>query len=221
MSIKEMSRVWSDSKCKGNELLLLLAIADNANDSGYCYPGIAYLAQKTRMSERTVIRMIDELETVGELAAIRRRTKGNRYMILSGCDTAEKERRMAQLTDIANPVTANLSHITDSVVGKLPTTTKEPSIKPSVTIALWESIVKTPVPSGIVLARLDYLLEEYGEAKLRGAMQIAARRVIEGGLRAVNVQYLQGILRNGGGLDVQPAKRDEMARFKDVTGGGR
>lgn len=67
MSIKVMSHVWEHSKQKGAGLLLLLAIADNANDDGDCFPGVARLAQRVRADERNVKRMIGKLEESGEL----------------------------------------------------------------------------------------------------------------------------------------------------------
>jgi hypothetical protein len=57
MSISIMTLVWSESQHKGSELLLLLAIADNANDQGIAYPSLRTLAKKTRMSRRNVIRV--------------------------------------------------------------------------------------------------------------------------------------------------------------------
>jgi len=75
-----MSKIWQSSRRKGSELLLLLAIADNANDSGYAYPGIEYLARKSRLSERQVRRIIQSLEESGELS-VDRNHKNNRYQI--------------------------------------------------------------------------------------------------------------------------------------------
>ena len=43
MSIAWMNRVWQEAPLEGNLLMLLLKLADNANDQGYCFPGIAYL----------------------------------------------------------------------------------------------------------------------------------------------------------------------------------
>jgi hypothetical protein len=40
MSIKVMSLVWEKSQAKGKELLLMLAIADFADDWGEAFPGI-------------------------------------------------------------------------------------------------------------------------------------------------------------------------------------
>lgn len=77
MSIKHMSAVWESSRQSGSRLLLLLAIADNArNDDGVAWPGVPYLAQKVRMSERQVIRNIDALIESGELSRVSRGGKG-------------------------------------------------------------------------------------------------------------------------------------------------
>src|ERR671931_438908 len=55
MSIKVMNWVWDNSPTKGTELLMLLAIADNAaDDGGNAYPSIRTLARKTRLDDLTV-----------------------------------------------------------------------------------------------------------------------------------------------------------------------
>lgn len=86
MSIKIMTRIWDESKQKGSKLLLLLAISDNANDEGFAFPGIEYLAHKTRMSERHTYRLIEELEAGKEIYVNRRGPNGrhNRYIITLG-----------------------------------------------------------------------------------------------------------------------------------------
>ena len=61
MSIKVMSIIWERSERSGSELLLLLALADHADDSGACYPSVSRLAAKTRMSERSVQYMLRSL----------------------------------------------------------------------------------------------------------------------------------------------------------------
>lgn len=67
MSVRIMSAVWETSKAKDTELLLLLAIADHANDEGYAYPKVATLARKIRMTERSVRRLTGQLVELGEL----------------------------------------------------------------------------------------------------------------------------------------------------------
>jgi hypothetical protein len=65
MSIRIMSWVWENSIQKGNELLLLLALADSANDQGVCWPSLETLAKKTRMSRRYVKRVMADLKETG------------------------------------------------------------------------------------------------------------------------------------------------------------
>lgn len=88
MSIRTMDRVWKNSIQSGGKLLLLLAIADFANDDGMAYPGIDTLAEKTRQSRRTVQRQLSELEDESELAIEpgTGRSNTNTYWVLAGMD---------------------------------------------------------------------------------------------------------------------------------------
>ena len=67
MSVRIMTQVWEKSQHKGSELLLLLAIADNANDQGLAYPSTKTLAKKTRLSIRQVQRLIRVVARFREL----------------------------------------------------------------------------------------------------------------------------------------------------------
>lgn len=67
MSIKVMSHVWTNSKQKGSALLLLLAMADIADDQGDCFPSADYLAKKARVEVRSIQRAVAKLVEAGEL----------------------------------------------------------------------------------------------------------------------------------------------------------
>jgi len=88
MSIRTMTRVWKNSTQSGGKLLLLLAIADFANDDGMAFPGIDTLAKKTRQSRRTVQRQLSDLEDKGEIALEpgTGRSNTNTYWVLTGLD---------------------------------------------------------------------------------------------------------------------------------------
>lgn len=83
MSIRIMSAVWEHSQAKGTELLLLLALADYANDKGEAWPSISTLARKCRVGIRQVLRMIQRLEERDEITVMRRAGfRGtNRYIL--------------------------------------------------------------------------------------------------------------------------------------------
>jgi hypothetical protein len=72
MSVRAMDVVWRCSKARGLAKLLLLAIADCANDEGdQAFPSIGTLARKAGVDVRSVQRQIAELEQSGELQVAR------------------------------------------------------------------------------------------------------------------------------------------------------
>jgi len=78
VSIAVMSKVWVAGPKKHLDRYVLLAIADNANSEGFAYPSIRFLANKTRLSERTVMRAIQALEQDGWLAR-KKRSRDAKY----------------------------------------------------------------------------------------------------------------------------------------------
>lgn len=66
-----MADVWAYSEAKGNDRLVLLAIADHANDEDrQAWPSIAHLAGKCRLSRSTVKRALARLALNGELRLV-------------------------------------------------------------------------------------------------------------------------------------------------------
>lgn len=80
-----MNRVWRESSAKGSQLLLLLAVADFADDEGVAWPGIDALARKTRLSRRQTQYNIQALIRAGELELTNHGGAGakdtNRYLV--------------------------------------------------------------------------------------------------------------------------------------------
>lgn len=67
MSVRTMARVWAESKHSGSDLLMLLAIADFADDDGRAYPSVPTLAAKCRMKPRNANYVLSTLKASGEL----------------------------------------------------------------------------------------------------------------------------------------------------------
>jgi hypothetical protein len=86
VSIKIMSAVWESGEVSGATLLVLLALADYANDNGVCWPGVPALSRKARVSERYVRELLGDLEGNGYI--IRELNTGpygvNTYKVLVG-----------------------------------------------------------------------------------------------------------------------------------------
>lgn len=69
VSVRVSAWVWDRSTVSGNSLLVLLAIADHANDAGGgAWPSVRTLAAKVRIDERSVRRILRRLETAGMIS---------------------------------------------------------------------------------------------------------------------------------------------------------
>lgn len=74
MSIRWMTKVWSDSPYNGTRLILHLALADMAHDDGRFFASQTHLAQKARCTTHYVREVINEMIAGGWIVII---TKGN------------------------------------------------------------------------------------------------------------------------------------------------
>jgi hypothetical protein len=69
-----MAAVWRHANVNGSTLVVLLAMADWADDDGLgVYPKRETLARKSRMSKRNVRYVLDELETAGYIKRVGKR----------------------------------------------------------------------------------------------------------------------------------------------------
>lgn len=85
MSIKVMEWVWNHSSARDGQLLVLLAIADNANHEGRnAFPSIAELCRKSRLSQRGVRYALRGLEEAGCVITTPQAGPGgcNRYQVV-------------------------------------------------------------------------------------------------------------------------------------------
>lgn len=79
MSVRVSDWVWRESGAKGNDLLLLLALADQSDDKGRCWPSVQHLADKTRLSRATVQRRLHALRDSGLITTEARAGGSNLY----------------------------------------------------------------------------------------------------------------------------------------------
>jgi Helix-turn-helix domain len=79
MSIKAMVWAWAQD-ITTTETLVLLALADRANDEGLCWPGQEGLASKCKLTRETVNRNIKRLEVLGKLRVIHRKDEAQRQI---------------------------------------------------------------------------------------------------------------------------------------------
>lgn len=126
MSVESTNRAWKHSSKGGAPLLLLLAMADWADDWGYCHPSLEQMAIKCRQTERNILNLIGELEQAGEVRRIARgkggrgKFSGSVYQVIAGL-SAEEISASEQASPLARSTLAQL----ESGEMSLPTIRKE------------------------------------------------------------------------------------------------
>jgi len=81
VSVALMSVVWRLEAENHTQKLVLLALADNANDSGHCWPSIQAIAEKCDLTERAVTDHIGRLASKTWLSITRREGHSNTYLL--------------------------------------------------------------------------------------------------------------------------------------------
>lgn len=125
-----MTWVFNNSEATGSERLVLLALADHADDEDWsCWPSIERLAKKARVSESTARRCIKKLEQDGRLQvqtnaapSHRQDRRTNMYTLVdevSGCTPVEN--------GVSNPALRGVKRPDNGVS----TVTPKPSLEPS------------------------------------------------------------------------------------------
>lgn len=121
MSVRASSWAWSLEEVMGSEALVLLALADQANDEGFCWPSQEKLAPKARQSVSTLRRSLRSLEKMGLLTTITRSsTRGRRsnlYLLHIGAkpDLSMKSARTVNLGEDAVQACQMLEEASDAV----------------------------------------------------------------------------------------------------------
>lgn len=85
MSIQAVSWVLEHSEARGLARLVLIALANHADDRRECWPSSNALAHEARVSRATVFRALDELVALGEVEKVENgsaRGRANRYRII-------------------------------------------------------------------------------------------------------------------------------------------
>lgn len=76
MSLESMLHAWKRSPLKSSRLLLVLALADAADDEGWSSPKVAWLAERARIKPRQVQRILHDLQAEGALEVRTGRGRG-------------------------------------------------------------------------------------------------------------------------------------------------
>lgn len=75
-----MTIVWT-TEIPATEKLVLLALADNANDEGDCYPSISTISRKCSLSERAIHYAMNRLAVMGHISKNQRPGRSTLYSV--------------------------------------------------------------------------------------------------------------------------------------------
>lgn len=171
MSVNAMAQVWTSSKHKGSDLLVLLAIADHAKDDGTgAWPSIDGLARKTRLSERNVHYSIKRLEASGELVVEKNAgPKGTNlyHVTVFGCKLCTPDTPIPSGAKSAPAKIAPVQNSTDrganSAPGGVQPIAPEPSLEPSIESSEKKTKKGAAPPENLLV--FDSILREAGNGQ--------------------------------------------------------
>jgi hypothetical protein len=83
MSVAATNYVWEQSPAEGADRLVLLALADFADEQGNCFGSWGKLSEKTRLGRATIARSVKRLQAAGELVMVE---KGHRKLAGDGAE---------------------------------------------------------------------------------------------------------------------------------------
>jgi hypothetical protein len=72
----------NDPKLKGSRRLVLLSLADNANDQGYCWPSLETISRKSNLNRRYIIDILQWLEDNRYIQRERRYQTSTVYLVM-------------------------------------------------------------------------------------------------------------------------------------------
>jgi hypothetical protein len=134
MSAKVVSFIFENSKTVGSARVLMLAIADMANNDGECWPGRANLARRVNVSVRQITRLIQECERSGELSVISERRTNNEYennrYLINGVAADQRIQKARQAKAKAERKDTRVTSDTDDTTGSDTRVTETKSTQP-------------------------------------------------------------------------------------------
>ena len=125
MSTIIMSACWPLQDMSGPQKAVLISLADNANDEGFCWPSVARISERTCLAERTVQAAIKWLCVAGILSVRERMGRSTMYTLTPAAYAPPQKLHPA--ADAPSPPQLT----TQTPAAAAPRTVIEPSSEPS------------------------------------------------------------------------------------------
>lgn len=215
MSIKIMSSVWASNlpssisvRKRSSVKLVLLKLADNANDFGKCWPSIPRIAHETEMCEKSVERSLKELRDSDLIHVQTKRVNGvkhNTYYInipLIESLRSDFETKPDNVND--NPFLNSLQTISPKPTDNWSENKDYMSVKPSLTINESSILQAFYDKKGVSITELDkeefqhchyitYLMSKSEYQFYLGKLSMTEWEDAESKMSAVDIEHEQFI----------------------------
>lgn len=148
MSAKATNWVWEESQSTGSARLVLLALADWANEKGVCFGSYRGLAKKTRLSVATVTRSLRELEDIGEVKQLEPGTFGATASRPLASDWLLPKVHCAQSEHVLNLSTVCAQSEHSTILNNIPSSSSKEEKKKTNAIPFSTQSLATPSSNG-------------------------------------------------------------------------
>ena len=224
MSIKAMNWAW-EQKLPPSSKLILMAIADAADEEGDCWPKVKTIAKKCGVSDRTVQRVLKEFIANGLISVTPRfsqdrRQVSNNYRLnpqnsypdnLSPPLAPHSRRGEADVTPGASK---RCRGVGDAVMSDL----EPPHESPRESLAA--RIPDLTLPKSLTLSErkaVNQLLEGRSYAYSKDALEALADALDEGQIHTSRLNWFQGMLRRKDRTASRGTRRETSIGFTSET----
>lgn len=209
MSNKALTYVWDEAPYEGSRLLVLLAIADFADDDGVCFPGVTRLAKKARLTPRALQKHLAILEQDGWLkrqlnkGVETGRGKTNRYTIVPMFNRSGEQQNIPRKTrdELGDTSTGVLWDIPTGESASSPKPSVEPSVEPKKAPATQSAssrkAKKATTPNSVLHPMMESIVDalQWDRSIISktnwDAIRTAAKQLIEIGVALDEVVHLK------------------------------
>lgn len=139
MSLDATRWAWQQQAAKGTAKLVLLSLADRADESHQCYPSISRLTADTGMDRKTVLRNLKTLEQAGLIEASRQFGRFNTYRLIGVSSRHETSTNIGTSTKKGTGTQIGTGPVPKLVPEPVPKLGHKPTIEPKDNILRRES----------------------------------------------------------------------------------
>lgn len=160
MSIRVTTAVWAHAPktLSATARLVLLALADSANDNAVCWPSVPGLADRVGTSERAVQRALGELDRTGQIQREPRPGRNTLYRVTPDASVTPAD--MAPVTPVSPSgeagITPPLTPASPGGEASVTRTVTQPSIQPSENRQTSREVATLDIPAAADTGRNAY-----------------------------------------------------------------